>query len=54
MTFDEWLSEVERWSSRHERLCEDFTEVKDLRKLKEWLEAAYNVGYEAGVKNESK
>lgn len=49
MTFKEWLIERENFSSRAERLYEDFPEVKDLKKLCMWLEAAYYVGYQAGV-----
>ena len=48
MTFDEWLNEIENFSSRSERLYDDFLEVKDLAKLRKWLEAAYDVGREAG------
>lgn len=48
MTFDEWLNEMENFASRHERLCEDFMEVKDLKKLRIWLESAYEVGYHGG------
>ena len=44
MTFEEWLGEIENFSSRSERLYEDFLEVKDLAKLRMWLEAAYEVG----------
>lgn len=48
MTFDEWLGEIENFSSRSERLYEDFLEVKDLAKLRMWLEAAYKIGYTTG------
>jgi len=42
--FYEWLNEVENFSFRNERLYEDFPEVKDLGKLRVWLEAAYMTG----------
>ena len=58
MTFDEWLDEIENFSTRRERLNEDvdFTTVMTSnmshnlarRRMYEWLEAAYKVGYEAG------
>ena len=48
MTFNEWLTQREGFSSRAERLYEDFSEVKDLAKLRKWLEAAYNEGQEHG------
>ena len=44
MTFDEWLSEQEGFACRAERLYDDFPEVKDLEKLRKWLEAAYKIG----------
>lgn len=44
MTFTEWLQEREGFTSRAERLYEDFPEVKDLEKLRRWLKAAYLVG----------
>ena len=46
MTFDEWLDEIEIFSSRRERLYGDFPEVEDKEKLLKWLEAAYSVGYD--------
>lgn len=54
MTFDEWLSEVEVYSSRHERLYADFENLsnEDIKTLMKWLEAAYNVGYEEGGNHE--
>ncbi len=58
MTFDEWLDEVEAFSTRRERLNEDvdFAAVMTgnmshnlaRRRMYDWLEAAYNVGFEAG------
>ena len=50
MTFEEWLGEFENYSSRSERIYDDFLEVKDLRKLSFWLEAAFEAGKEAGDK----
>lgn len=44
MTFNNWLSEIENFSSRAERLYDDFIEVKDLAKLRMWLKAAYEAG----------
>lgn len=58
MTFDEWLNEIEVFSARRERLNEDvnFEAVMTgnmshslaQSRMYVWLEAAYNVGYEAG------
>ena len=48
MTFTEWLQKREGFTSRAERLCEDFPEVKDLEKLRLWLKAAYLVGLDRG------
>jgi len=58
MTFDEWLNEVEVYSTRQERLESDVDlkaiEMGELsytvarERMYEWLEAAYSVGREAG------
>ena len=44
MSFSEWLNETENYSTRFERLLDEFEEVKDVQKLLRWLEAAYEVG----------
>ena len=59
MTFEEWLNEIEVFSSRQERLDEgiNFAAVvtgnmsPDLarRNMYDWLEAAYDVGHNAGL-----
>ena len=59
MTFDEWLNEIENFSPRIERLEAevDFASVMTgnmshnlaRRRMYDWLEAAYKVGYEAGA-----
>ena len=50
MTFDEWLYEIENFSVRVERLYEDLNDYQgdNIEIVTKWLEAAYNVGYEAG------
>lgn len=52
MTFDEWLDEIEVFSSRYERLVSDFCdmEYEDKGLLLIWLKAAYDVGFEEGCK----
>lgn len=52
VSFNEWLQEVEGFSSRAERLYDDFLEVKDLGKLRRWMEAAYLAGIDKGFKEE--
>jgi hypothetical protein len=57
MTFDEWLDEIENFATRRERLNEDVDFAAVMcgnlshnlarRRMYEWLEAAYNVGYAA-------
>lgn len=52
MTFNEWLNEVEVYSTRKERLIEGLdTYVNDTEFVIKWLEAAYNVGYKAGFES---
>lgn len=48
MKFIEWLSEMDNCSSRSDQVYDDFTEVKDLAKLRKWLEAAYIAGHKEG------
>jgi hypothetical protein len=58
MTFDEWLDEVENFSTRQERLevevnfaavmTGDMSHSLARRRMYEWLQAAYEVGREAG------
>lgn len=50
MTFEEWMDEVEVYSTRKERLIEGLITYRDDHEFViKWLEAAYNVGYKAGV-----
>jgi hypothetical protein len=52
MTFDEWLDEVEVFSTREERLESDFPVLCgssfDKKRLLGWLRAAYDVGHDEG------
>lgn len=58
MTFDEWLDEIENFTTRRERLNEDVDFAAIMTghmshnlartRMYVWLEAAYKVGYEAG------
>lgn len=50
--FCEWFDGIESYSSRAERLYEDFPEVKNLKLLRKWMEAAFTAGYVAGDRNE--
>ncbi len=54
MSFDEWLGEIENFSTREERLwaefdCAYFGESIKRKKLMDWLRAAYEVGYNDGA-----
>lgn len=59
MTFEEWLDEIEAFSSRRERLNEDvdfaavmvgnMSHTLAQKRMYTWLEAAYNVGKKAGL-----
>lgn len=55
MTFEQWLNEIEAFSSRLERLYEDLNDYQgdNIEIITQWLKAAYNVGYEAGNHNSS-
>lgn len=50
MKFDEWLDEIEVFSSRYERLIGDLPEMtfEERTRLLAWLKAAYDVGKEYG------
>jgi len=47
MTLNDWLREVEAFSTRGERLHRTFAhmDMHDWKALMEWLEAAYEAGY---------
>lgn len=56
MTFEEWLNENEGFSLRMERCYDDLVKippdtVDNWKSIKEWLKAAYDVGYTAGEFN---
>ena len=49
MTFDEWLDEGESWGVRRERMLEDIqVDPDNMNSLFKWLQAAYDIGYDAG------
>lgn len=48
--FYDWLNEMEKFFviGEAERLYDDFPEVKNLKLLLGWLQAAFNVGHRIG------
>jgi hypothetical protein len=53
MTFNEWLNESEGFSLRMERIYDNLVRspkdpVDNWIQIKDWLEAAYEVGYSQG------
>lgn len=50
MKFEDWLNEVENFSTRHERLLYDLSDYQDgdFSIIERWLKAAYHVGFDAG------
>lgn len=56
MTFDEWLEEMEVYSTREERLWSEFdgayfAESIKRKRMMDWLRAAYEIGRQDGVEN---
>ena len=52
-TFDEWLNESEGFSLKMERIYDDLVKnpkdaVDNWKQIKEWLQAAYNEGFDTG------
>lgn len=47
MTFDQWLNEVENWSTRGERLDDTFGYLtpSQFKDVYEWMRDAWCVGY---------
>ena len=45
--FDDWFYELEGYSFRSERFCDDL-ERGDPREMIKWLQTAYEMGYNAG------
>lgn len=54
MKFDAWLSETENFSSRFDRLLDDFADTKNIHCLLSWLRAAYDMGMREGLKTKDK
>jgi hypothetical protein len=52
MTFQEWLGEIEAWSTREERLISDHKGWMTYETLIKWLQSAYLVGYDAGKEDD--
>lgn len=54
MTFDEWFSEIENFSSRGERFFCELMSYREgnisERRLVEWLQTAYRMGVESKEK----
>ena len=51
--FDEWFNELVGFSFRSEWFYDDFdyaAKTNDYKKIVEWLQTAYEVGYEEGKK----
>jgi hypothetical protein len=61
MSIDEWLDEIENFSTRRERINEDVDFARVMtghmshnlaqRRMYNWLESAYEIGYTAGQNN---
>jgi len=49
MTFNEYLNEIENFSTRGERLADDCRNGMTYAMALEWVEAAYRVGYRAAM-----
>jgi flagellar biosynthesis/type III secretory pathway protein FliH len=47
MTYKEWMSEIENYSTRLERMMEDINSG-DVSSIVKWVMAAYEQGYEEG------
>jgi hypothetical protein len=51
MTFNEWLNEIEGFGLRAERIHNDLVKDRETNgwlDVREWLEAAYDAGYNHG------
>lgn len=51
-TFEDWLYEMEGFHVRAERILDDL-EGADVKRLRDWLLAAFNAGKESQVGEES-
>jgi len=52
MTFDEYLNEIENYSTRGERLADDCQNGMTYAIALQWVEAAYRVGYMAAKEDD--
>jgi len=46
MTYNEWMNEIENYSTRYDRFLEEWDNGMSVERMEEWLEAAYNMGLE--------
>jgi len=51
MNLEDWLREMEGFSLKIERAQDDLIEQSDWFIVKQWLQAAWDAGYEEGLKN---
>ena len=54
MTFEEWTLEIESFAMRIERMHDDLVKHPDKDNIQQWLKAAWEVGYEPGLKEKNK
>jgi hypothetical protein len=54
MTYREWIDEIEVFSTRWERAFDEIIPEGPIEVLEDWLEAAWKVGYEHGLKERDK
>jgi len=52
MTFNEYLNEIENYSTRGERLADDCQNGMTYAMALQWVEAAYRVGYMAAKEDD--
>jgi hypothetical protein len=46
MTYNEWMNEIENYSTRYDRFLEEWDNCMSIERMEEWLKAAYDMGLE--------
>jgi hypothetical protein len=46
MTYNEWMNEIENYSTRYDRFLEEWDNGMSVERMQEWLKASYDMGLE--------
>ena len=44
MTYEQWMNEIENYSTRYDRFLDEWDNGMDSKRMEEWLKSAYQMG----------